>query len=155
MNNNKKGKSFNIESICELMQNDDFRQIYEEERLVSEFTQALSDLMEEQDMNRAELAQILECSKSYISQLLNGNKNISLRNVAKVLYKLGKRMSIEVLDWENDLNLIGEEKKCAILKFEEPFDSAQYSFGNKWKQRHEKEATSYNSFTQSTFSQVS
>ncbi|MCD4652439.1 helix-turn-helix transcriptional regulator [bacterium] len=107
MNNNKKGKSFNIESICELMQNDDFRQIYEEERLVSEFTQALSDLMEEQDMNRAELAQILECSKSYISQLLNGNKNISLRNVAKVLYKLGKRMSIEVLDWENDLNLIG------------------------------------------------
>ncbi len=92
----KSGESFDINKINELLKDTEFRQGYEEERIVILFGEILSEIMEKRKWNKARLARELGFSKSYVTQLLKGSKNISLRNLAKIMFRLGRRVNIEV-----------------------------------------------------------
>ena len=62
--------------------------------LIMEVTETLCELMEKEKISRKELADRLGKSKGFVSQLLNGGRNLTLRTVADILHVLGYKVSL-------------------------------------------------------------
>lgn len=71
------------------------RLLLEEERILLEATESLSRLMEEQGIPKAELARRLGVSPAYVTKLLGGSNNFTLRTIARAFYALGRSLHIE------------------------------------------------------------
>jgi antitoxin component HigA of HigAB toxin-antitoxin module len=65
-----------------------------QEELILEVTETLCELLEKEKVSRKELAERLGKSKGFISQLLNGGRNLTLRTVADILHVLGYRVAL-------------------------------------------------------------
>ena len=63
--------------------------VFEQERLIVETTEHIWALMERQGVSKTMLATTLGRSKAYISQLLNGTRNMTLRTLADIAGALG------------------------------------------------------------------
>lgn len=50
----------------------------------------VQDYMDEKDLNQSELAKELNYSKGYISQILNGNFNFSIRKLIRLCLSIGR-----------------------------------------------------------------
>lgn len=50
----------------------------------------VNEAMEEKGLNQTQLAKLAGVSKGYISRILSGSENMSIRNVARILHVLGK-----------------------------------------------------------------
>jgi transcriptional regulator with XRE-family HTH domain len=83
-------KTFNIETLTAFLEDKQARQEFEQEKLVADFTEELARIKESRGLSNKEFAKALGYSPSYISQLLSGERNISLRTAAKIMFKLGK-----------------------------------------------------------------
>lgn len=59
-----------------------------EEGLILEATEAICGAMEKRCMSKAALAGRLGTSKAYVTQLLNGNRNMTLRTFASIAFAL-------------------------------------------------------------------
>lgn len=55
-----------------------------EERLIAEVTEAIWAAMEDANCSKTELAHRLGASKGYVSQVLNGSRNMTLRTLADI-----------------------------------------------------------------------
>ena len=62
---------------------------YQQERIILDVTERICEAMEEQRINRVQLALKLGKSKGYISQLLDGSANMTLRTMSDVFLALG------------------------------------------------------------------
>ena len=77
-----------------------------EEGLILDVSQQLFEVMEDKGVTRAELASRLGCSKAYITKLLGGPSNMTLRKVAEVFHALGCVIKLKAVpaeeetDWE-------------------------------------------------------
>jgi len=60
-----------------------------------EVTETLCELLEKEKLSRKELADRLGKTKGFISQLLGGGRNLTLRTVADILHVLGYRASLK------------------------------------------------------------
>lgn len=69
--------------------------IYEQERLLVEATELIANVMEMTQTRRSELAHRLGRSKAYITQILQGNKNLTLKTVADVCWALKCRVVMQ------------------------------------------------------------
>jgi len=67
---------------------------FEAERLILEATELILELMEDENVTRTELAERLGKSKGHVSQLLNGDRNMTLRTLAEISYALGHRIRV-------------------------------------------------------------
>jgi transcriptional regulator with XRE-family HTH domain len=76
------------------MHDPEFRKLLAEEELILEVTETICDLLEEEKISRKELAERLGKSKGFISQLLNGGRNLTLRTVADILHVLGYKVTL-------------------------------------------------------------
>ena len=65
--------------------------------LIMEVTETLCELLEKEKISRKELADRLGKSKGFVSQLLNGGRNLTLRTVADILHVLGYRVALTPL----------------------------------------------------------
>ena len=63
---------------------------FQQEHLVVEITELMCKTMKERNIKRGELAERLDKSKGRVSQILNGETNLTLRTVADVFTALGK-----------------------------------------------------------------
>jgi transcriptional regulator with XRE-family HTH domain len=72
------------------------KRLLAQERLILDVTEFIIGLMQEQDVTRAELAKRLGRSKGWISQLLAGEANFTLRTLADVFGALGYHPRIDV-----------------------------------------------------------
>jgi transcriptional regulator with XRE-family HTH domain len=63
--------------------------------LIMEVTETLCKLLEKEKVSRKELAERLGKSKGFVSQLLNGGRNLTLRTVADILHVLGYKVSLK------------------------------------------------------------
>ncbi len=81
------------ERIAELLQRS--TPDFEAERLILETTETILRLMEKEGITRAELARRIGKSKGHISQLLNGDRNMTLRTLAEISYALGHRIRVD------------------------------------------------------------
>lgn len=58
------------------------RRLLRQEALIVEATEALAEALEASGINQSELARRLDKTKGYISQLLGGGRNLTLRTLA-------------------------------------------------------------------------
>jgi transcriptional regulator with XRE-family HTH domain len=72
------------------VENIDNMRLFQQERSIYEVTEMLESLMEQQGINRAELAKRLGRTKGWVTQLLDGEANKTIRTVADVCAVLGQ-----------------------------------------------------------------
>ena len=76
------------------MHDPEFRKLLAEEEIILEFTETICDLLEEEKVSRKELAERLGKTKGFVSQLLNGGRNLTLRTVADILHVLEYKVTL-------------------------------------------------------------
>ena len=81
-------------STIDDMHDPEFRKLLAEEELILEFTETICDLLEEENVSRKELAKRLGKTKGFVSQLLNGGRNLTLRTVADILHVLEYKVTL-------------------------------------------------------------
>ncbi len=72
----------------------DYDRLLAQERLILDATEAIVALLEEQGVTRQDLAARLGKSKGFISQLLSGERNMTLRTLADLGHALGRSFSV-------------------------------------------------------------
>jgi transcriptional regulator with XRE-family HTH domain len=72
----------------------DYERLLAQERLILGATEAIVRLLEEQGVSRQELARRLGKSKGFVSQLLSGERNMTLRTLADLGHALGRSFSV-------------------------------------------------------------
>ena len=76
------------------MHDPEFRRLLAQEELILEVTEVLCGLLGEEKISKKELADRLGKTKGFVSQLLNGGRNLTLRTVADILHVLGYKVSL-------------------------------------------------------------
>jgi len=69
--------------------------LFASEELAYNITEDVLIEMEDQNMNRKQLSDKLGCSKSHISQLLNGVRNLTLKSLSDIAFVLGYKVDIK------------------------------------------------------------
>ena len=70
--------------IEQLTQTPEGLRLYQQERAIQEATDLICEVMEEEGVSRAELARRLGKTKGYITQLLDGRTNMTVRTLSDV-----------------------------------------------------------------------
>lgn len=68
------------------------RQILEQERVLVDATELVCTAMDFRRMNRTQLAEKMGRSKAYVTQILRGNQNLTLRTLTDVFYAMNCRL---------------------------------------------------------------
>lgn len=69
---------------------------YRLEGVIYDFTEQICELMEKQKINRAELAKRLGVSPAFITKLLNGNPNLTLKTMMNIASALKSDLNIQI-----------------------------------------------------------
>ena len=77
-----------------LMKDPEFRRLLSIEALVAEASEAIARLMAEQNVSKADLARRLNKSRAWVTQLLSGKANMTVRTLAEVAYALDAEVKI-------------------------------------------------------------
>jgi len=77
-----------------LMESPEYRRLYAIEGLVTDAAELVAQLMEEQGVTKAELACRLGKSRAWITQLLSGSANMTIRTFAELVYELGAEVKL-------------------------------------------------------------
>lgn len=70
----------------------------EEELLSLKFIATIEELLEQNDVNRSDLANILDSSKSYVSQVFSGDKMLNIRILARIQRALNVSFKLYAVD---------------------------------------------------------
>ncbi|MCY3020138.1 MAG: helix-turn-helix transcriptional regulator [Planctomycetota bacterium] len=69
--------------------------LFQQERAILQVTELICQLMQEQGVSRSQLAKRLGKTNGYVTQLLDGETNMTLRTVSDVFLCLGHAVSVE------------------------------------------------------------
>jgi transcriptional regulator with XRE-family HTH domain len=94
------------------LEDPEFAQMMAQEDLIIEVTETLCELLEKEKVSRKELADRLGKTKGFVSQLLNGGRNLTLRTVADILHVLGYKVSLQ----PNKIEISACQKEVQITK---------------------------------------
>jgi transcriptional regulator with XRE-family HTH domain len=78
-----------------LMEDPEFRRLLSVETLVAEAAETIASLMAEQNLSKADLARRLNKSRAWVTQLLSGKANMTVRTLAEVAYTLGAEVQLQ------------------------------------------------------------
>jgi len=78
-----------------LTKTDEGMRLYQQERAILEVTELLCQVLEEDDVSRAELARRLGKTKGYITQLLDGRANMTIRTISDVFTALERAVHFQ------------------------------------------------------------
>jgi transcriptional regulator with XRE-family HTH domain len=81
----------------ELRKDRDLARLTNQEELILDVTELILERLEQKDLNKAQLANMLGTNKSHISQLLRGSRNMTLRTVSDIFFELDHKVSIEAI----------------------------------------------------------
>lgn len=70
-------------------ENNERKRLYAQEKYILDISEKLWEQLEKQDISKTQLANRLGKSKSYVSQLLNGSRNMTIRTLADISFVLG------------------------------------------------------------------
>ena len=91
MNTNKEPEKTLMD---EYLEEPEFARLVAQGDLIMEVTETLCELLDKEGVSRKELADRLGKTKGFVSQLLNGGRNLTLRTVADILYVLGYKVTL-------------------------------------------------------------
>lgn len=77
-------------------QSEENAKLLAQELLITEVTEEIWKAMEEAGINKTELANRMGATKGYVSQVLSGSRNMTLRTLADICFALGKRATVAV-----------------------------------------------------------
>lgn len=77
-----------------LMQDPEFRKQVSAETLVAEASELIAKLMAKENMSKADLARRLNRSRAWVTQLLSGRANMTIRTLAEVSFALGAEVKL-------------------------------------------------------------
>lgn len=69
--------------------------LYQQERAIQELTDLACEIMQEQGVSRSALAQRLGTTKGYITQLLDGRANMTVRTISDVFVALDRAVHFQ------------------------------------------------------------
>jgi len=101
----------------------------EEELLNLKFITAIEEIMELKDVNKTELAGVLDSSKSYVSQLFSGNKMINIKTLSKIQKGLNVSFKIYAVDnrkFEFQIVNCDLHKRATLKDYPVPDKEKQY-----------------------------
>lgn len=90
------------------------RKRYEEERLILWTTETIWQAMDDRGLTRAELAERLGTSRSNITQLLSGSRNMTLRSLAALAHACGLRAGVCLEDLTDSVYTPVEEQTIHV-----------------------------------------
>ena len=70
---------------------------FEAERLILEASELILETMEQNGVTHSDLARKIRKTKGHVSQLLDGERNMTLRTLAEIAYVLGCRVELSLL----------------------------------------------------------
>lgn len=73
----------------------EYERLVEEESLILEATERITEVMDAEGISKAELARRLDKSRAYVTQVLDGSRNMTLRTLSDLAFALGYRIRIE------------------------------------------------------------
>lgn len=79
----------------ELMSDPEFRRAMAIETCIAEAAEAIARLMADQNLTKADVAHRLGKSRAWVTQLLNGKANMTIRTFAEVIVTLGGQPSLQ------------------------------------------------------------
>lgn len=77
-----------------LMEDPEFRRLLSIETLVAEASEMIARLMAEQNVTKAGLARRLNKSRAWVTQLLSGKANMTVRTLAEVVYAMDAEVKL-------------------------------------------------------------
>ena len=80
--------------LDEYLKDEEFQRLFAQEDLILEVTKHFVNSWRTKRFPGKELADRLGKTKGFVSQLLNGGRNLTLRTVADILHVLGYRASL-------------------------------------------------------------
>ena len=101
----------------------------EEDLLNLKFITAIEEIMEQKDVNKTDVAEILKSSRSYVSQLFSGNKMINIKTLTKIQKGLNVSFKIYAIDnkkFEFHIVNCDLNKRATINDFPNPEKERQY-----------------------------
>ncbi len=69
--------------------------LYQQERAIQDLTDLVCEVMEEENVSRAELARRIGKTKGYITQLLDGRTNMTVRTISDVFTVLNRAVHFQ------------------------------------------------------------
>lgn len=87
------------------------RRLYREEKLILDATEQICEVMASKELTRADLAERLEKSRGFITQVLSGTRNMTLRTLADFADVLGGHFEVHYCD---DAALLQSENVVSI-----------------------------------------
>jgi len=119
---------------------------YEFEGVILDVTEQIVKLMKTHNINRKKLADKLGCSTAYITKLLRGNQNLTLKKLLEVSLALNSKIKIEIGDEQVLLNYCNNYKEISEIPFnEEKIKVINNYFSN--KQNSEYREKNYANYT--------
>jgi transcriptional regulator with XRE-family HTH domain len=125
-----------VNSVINDMSDPEFRRLLAQEELILEMTEVICGLLEQENISRKELADRLGKSKGFVSQLLNGGRNLTLRTVADILHVLGYKVSLLPHKKEE------KRKERKIIEFQTSYTPRKKPMEN-WKGLEVSQADNY------------
>lgn len=86
-----------------IAESEDNAKVLAEERLIVEVAESIWAVLEKKKLNKADLANLLEKERSDITQLLDGNRNMTLRTLADIAFALNSHVKVWIDDGNNAL----------------------------------------------------
>jgi transcriptional regulator with XRE-family HTH domain len=115
----------------ELMLDPEYRKLYAIEGLIADTAQLIWDLMERKKMKQADLARLLNKTPAFVSQLLNGKANMTIRTLAEVVNTLGATVTIGAHDKSTSMCESVDDPQMQMYRINMPVhDACQYF---RWK----------------------
>ena len=109
--------------LDEYLKDEEFRRLFAQEDLILEVTETICELLENEKISRKELADRLGKTKGFISQLLNGGRNLTLRTVADILHVLGYKVALK------PDKLVTHRRDSNVIKFPQSQTTYQTPIG--------------------------
>jgi transcriptional regulator with XRE-family HTH domain len=90
--------------IEKLVEDEEGMRLFQQERLILSATERICEVMEEKGFNRKKLAEALGTTKSFVTQLLDGTRNMTLRTLSDVFLVLGYAIDIHTKELDESIH---------------------------------------------------
>lgn len=91
------------------------------ETAILDFTEKVVDKVQKLGLSRAELAQKLGVSKPFVTKLLNGNPNMTIKTMVSIAHALECELNLELCPKGFEIRILAVHKKIDAGKFTETF----------------------------------
>lgn len=106
-------------NIEELLSNEKNQEIFDEQIFSINFAIEINNIMEKQGLTRSDLARKLNTSRSNVTQILSGNRNLTSRNIGRILRVLECLIQIRPQnEYSTNEFAFDDHAPCKIFKLE-------------------------------------